>query len=74
MNVTEKLSKNKDIKVEISGMCKMKTERTALVLETPGRVKGTENYAASVPGNIIIHRVHKILLLLGILHAVHRIL
>ncbi|XP_069997623.1 uncharacterized protein [Penaeus vannamei] len=60
----EKLSKYKDLEIEIQKMWSMKTEVIPVVIGALGLVKkGLDKYSNKIPGNISICEVQKIALL-----------
>ena len=74
VKVTEKLSKYKDLEIEISRMWNMKTEVIPVVIGALGLMKkGVEQYTNRIPGNINIYEVQKIALL-GTAHILRRVL
>ena len=74
VKVTEKLSKYKDLEIEINRMWGTKTTTIPVVIGALGLVKkGLEKYTDKIPGNINIHEVQKIALL-GTAHILRRVL
>ena len=77
VKVAEKLSKYKDLVIEISGMWDLKTDTshtTPVVIETLGLViKGQGRYTNNIPGNINIFEIQKIAIL-GTAHILLRVL
>ena len=74
VKVTEKLSKYKDLELDINRMWGMKTTTIPVVIGALGLVKkGLEKYTDKIPGNINIHEVQKIALL-GTAHILRRVL
>ncbi|XP_071795627.1 uncharacterized protein [Asterias amurensis] len=74
IKVAEKLSKYKDLEIEISRMWSMKTETIPVVIGALGLVKkGLEKFIERIPGSISINLVQKIALL-GTAHILRRIL
>ena len=64
VKVAKKLSRYKDLEIEIHRMWKMKTETVPVVIRTLGLVeKGLEKYIEKIPGNINIHELQKVTLL-----------
>ena len=60
----EKLSKYKDLGIEISTIWGLKTETVSVVIGALGQVKkGLEKYVEKLPGNINIEELQKISLL-----------
>ena len=57
----EKLSKYKDLEIEISTIWGLKTETVSVVIGALGQVKkGLGKYAEKIPGNINIEELQKI--------------
>ena len=74
VKVTEKLSKYKDLEIEISRMWGMKTETIPVVIGSLGLMKkGLEKFSDRIPGNIDLNTVQKIALL-GTAHILRKIL
>ena len=74
VKVTEKLSKYKDLEIEINRMWGTKTTTIPVVIGALGLVKkGLEKYTDNIPGNINIQEVQKIALL-GTGHIIRRVL
>ena len=74
VKVTEKLSKYKDLEIEISRMWCMKTQTIPVVIGSLGLVKkGLEKFSDRIPGNIDLNTVQKIALL-GTAHILRKIL
>ena len=74
IKTTEKLSKYKDLEIEIKKMWGMNTTTIPVVLGALGLVKkGMEKYISKIPGNISIQEAQKCVLL-GIAHILRRIL
>ena len=74
INVSEKLSKYKDLEIEINRMWGMKTEAIPVVIGALGLVKkGLEKFTNKIPGNINIDEIQKIALL-GTAHILRRVL
>ena len=64
VHVTEKLSKNKDLEIEIETMWGMKATTIPVVIGVLGLTKkGLEKYIQHIQGNIKIHELQKITLL-----------
>ena len=63
-SVTEKLSKYKDLEIEIERMWGMKTTTIPVVIGALGLIKkGLEKYTKQIPGSIKISELQKIALL-----------
>ena len=61
MKVAEKLSKYKDLEIEISRMWDIKTDTTPVVIGALGLVKkALERYTNNIPGNINIFEIQNI--------------
>ena len=74
IKVSEKLSKYKDLEIEINRMWGMKTEVIPVVIGALGLVKkGLEKFTNKIPGNINIDEIQKIALL-GTAHILRRVL
>ena len=59
----EKLSKYKDLEIEIAEMWKMKTKGIPVIVGTFGRIKkGTQKYVNEIPGNLSLAEIQKIVL------------
>ena len=70
----EKLTKYKDLEIEIEKMWGMKTTTVPVIIGAFGLVKkGTENYISKIPGNIRITELQKTVLL-GTAHILRRTL
>ena len=70
----EKLSKYKDLEIEVTKMWEMKTSTVPIVIGALGLVKeGLEKYASQIPGYIRIEELQKIALL-GSAHILRRTL
>ena len=70
----EKLSKYKDLELEVTKMWEMKTSTVPIVVGALGLVKkGLEKYASQIPGHIRIEELQKIALL-GSAHILRRTL
>jgi len=64
LKIIEKLSKYKDLEIEIEKTWGMKTTTVPVIIAAFGLVKkGTENYIGKIPGNIRITELQKIVLL-----------
>ena len=64
VKVNEKLSKYKDLEIEIERMWGMKATTIPVVIGTLGLIKkGLEKYTKQIPGNIKIGELQKIALL-----------
>ena len=71
---TEKLSKYKDLEIEVSRMWDMKTETIPVVVGTLGLVKnGLDKVTSRIPGNISTSKNQKIKML-GTAHILMKIL
>ena len=54
----EKLSKYKDLKIEISKMRKMKTRTITIIVGALGMIKkGTQKYVNEIPGNLSLAEI-----------------
>ena len=74
IKTTEKLSKYKDLEIEIEKMWGMNTTTIPVVLGALGLVKkGMEKYISKIPGNISLHEAQKCVIL-GTAHILRRIL
>ena len=61
---TEKLTKYKDLEIEVERMWGLKTTTVPVVMGALGTIKkDMENYTNKIPGNINIHELQKITLL-----------
>ena len=70
----EKISKYKDLEIEVSRMCKTKPTVTPLVIGALGIIrKGINRYIERIPGNIKVEELQK-LVLLGTSHILRRTL
>ena len=70
----KKLSKYKDLEIEIPKMWKMKTFATPVIIGALGMVKkGTKNYIDSIPGNVSLLEIQKIAIT-GTAHILRRFL
>ena len=64
VKVTEKLSKYKDLEIEIERMWRMKARTIPVVIGALGLIKkGLEKHTKQIPGNIKISELQKIALL-----------
>ena len=74
LKTMEKLTKYKDLEIEIKKMWEMKPTTVPVIIGTLGLVKkGTENYIREIPGNIRITELQKTVLL-GTAHILRRTL
>lgn len=74
VKLMEKLSKYKDLEIEISKMWHMKTETLPVIIGALGVIKkGLEKYTEKIPGNVCIYELQKITLL-GTAHILRRVL
>ena len=74
VKVTEKLSKYKDLEIEVGRMWGMKATTILVVIGALGLMKkGLEKYIQQIPGNIKIHELQKITLL-GTSHILRKAL
>ena len=59
----EKLSKYKDLKIEIAKMWKMKTKTIPVIVGTLRMIKkGTKKYVNEIPRNLLVAEIQKIVL------------
>ena len=59
----EKLSKYKDLEIEIAKTWKMKTKTIAVIVGALGMIKkGTQKYVNEIPGNLSLAEIQKIVL------------
>ena len=59
----EKLSKYKDMEIEIAKMWKMKTKTIPVIVGALGMIKkGTQKYVNEIPGNLSLAEIQKIVL------------
>ena len=59
----EKLSKYKDLDIEIAKMWKMKTKTIPVIVWTLGMIKkGTQKYVNENPGNLSLAEIQKVVL------------
>ena len=64
VKTTEKLTKYKDLEIEVERMWRLKTTTVPVVMGTLGTIKkDMENYSNKIPGNINKHELQKITLL-----------
>ena len=64
VKTTEKLTKYKDLEIEVERMWGLKTTTVPVVMGALGTIKkDMENYTNKIPGNINIHELQKITLL-----------
>ena len=64
VKTTEKLSKYKDLEIEVERMWGLKTTTVQVVMEALSTIKNDmENYSNKIPGNINIYELQKIILL-----------
>ena len=74
VKTTEKLSKYKDLEIEVERMWGLKTTTVQVVMGVLGAIKkDMENYSNKIPGNINIHELQKIILL-STAHLLRRML
>ena len=74
VKVIEKLSKNKDLDIEVIRMWGMSTESVPVVIGAPGVIKkGLEEQTGKIPGSINISELQKIMLLVTA-HILRRVL
>ena len=74
IKVVEKLSKYKDLEIEISRMWKIETEMIPVVIDTLGVIKkGPEKYIERIPGTSNINELQKSTLL-GTAHILRKVL
>ena len=70
----EKITKYKDLEIEVEPMCGLKTTTVPVVMGALGTIKkDMENYTNKIPGNINIHELQKIILL-STAHLLRRVL
>ena len=59
----EKISKYKDLEIEIAKLQKMKTKTIPVIVEALGMIKkGTQKYANEIPGNLSLTEIQIIVL------------
>ena len=64
VKTTEKLTKYKDLEIEVERMWGLKTTTVQVVMGVLGTIKkDMENYSNKIPGNINIYELQKITLL-----------
>ena len=64
VKTTEKLTKYKDLEIEVERMWGLKTTTVPVVMGALSTIKkDIENYTNKIPGNIIVHELQKITLL-----------
>ena len=74
MKEVEKLSKYKDLEIEVTKMWEMKTTTVPVVVGALGLIKkGLEKQISKIPGTIHIEQLQKIVIL-GSAHIIRRIL
>ena len=74
LKTMEKLTKYKDLEIEIEKMWGMKTATVTVVIEAFGLVKkGTESYVGKISDNIRVRELQKTVLI-GIAHLLRRTL
>ena len=74
VKVVEKLSKYKDVEIEIARMWKMETETIPLVIGALGVIKkGLEKYVDKIPGTASSNELQKITFL-GTAHILRKVL
>ena len=74
LKTAEKLSKYKDLEIEIEKTWGMKTTTVPVIIGALGLVKkGIETYIGKIPGNIRIAELQEIVLL-GTVHIIRRTL
>ena len=74
VKTTEKLTKYKDLEIEVERMCGLKTTTVPVVMGALGTIKkDMENYTNKIPGNINIHELQKVTLL-STAHLLRRLL
>ena len=62
-NEFEKLSKYKDIEIEIAKMWKMKTKTIPVIVGAVGMIKkGTQKYVNEIPENLSLAEIQKVVL------------
>ena len=74
VKTTEKLTKYKDLEIEVERMWGLKTTTVPVVMGALGTIKkDMENYTNKIPGNINIHELQKVTLL-STAHLLRRLL
>ena len=74
VKTTEKLTKYKDLEIEVERMWGLKTTTVPVVMGALSTIKkDIENYTNKIPGNIIIHELQK-MTLLSPAHLLRRVL
>ena len=74
VKTTEKLTKYKDLEIEVERMWGLKTTAVPVVMGALGTIKkDMESYSNKIPGNINIHELQKITLL-STAHPLRRVL
>ena len=74
VKITEKLTKYKDLDIEVEKKWGLKTTTVPVVMGALGTIKkDMENYSNKIPGNINIHELQKITLL-STAHLLRRVL
>ena len=74
VKTTEKLTKYKDLEIEVERMWGLKTTTVPVVMGAFNTIKkDIENYTNKIPGNIMIHELQKITLLFPA-HLLRRVL
>ena len=59
----QKLSKYKDLEIEVTKMCKLKTKTILVVIRALGMIKkGTQNFIDQIPGKPSLQELQKIVL------------
>uniref|UniRef100_A0A0L8HEP2 Uncharacterized protein n=1 Tax=Octopus bimaculoides TaxID=37653 RepID=A0A0L8HEP2_OCTBM len=74
VKTNQKLSKYKDLEIEIGKMWNLKTKTIPVVIGALGMIaKGADCYLAQIPGNPKMAEIQKIVLI-GTAHILHKIL
>ena len=74
IKVSEKISKYKDLEIEITRIWQMKTEIIPVVMGALGVIKkGSEKFISEIPGNINLQEIQKTTLL-GTAHILWKVL